>query len=339
MKCVLSLIFLVAIATFSFSQKKGKKLPCLEFQSISNLSPEEKLLSQYCAEGNLEKVKMLFAKGARLNSLISGLDDISPLQNAIGSYNYDLVKFLLDNGALPCMPYCYANDADAEVFYHISLSFYPIVSNSSDYKILEKKLIYADRILTLALQKGYKISEWDKDNHLLYLLTTYKSEGLFKLYDRWTKLGVKYNLSTTLDFFYHKIQPFNIKDTSIVKRLIKLGYNINTDRYNYSDGSGVKTTLPILYLAVKSNDVPLINFLLKNGANAAYVNTNYNHEPAWCSPLTYAVHLGHLEAAKALADHGALIRSNNCVSRKHLSPVDYALQVGRRDIAEYLITK
>ncbi|MBK9553500.1 MAG: ankyrin repeat domain-containing protein [Saprospiraceae bacterium] len=318
----------------STAQKnKSIKRPCYEYSILSNTSIEDKLLYQYCGEGNLDKVKQLFAKGARLNTFTG---ERTPLRNAISSYNLELVKYLLDNGALPYLPYCWKGE---NMSYHSSIYFKDMVKEMKDYKLIEKQLIYADQVLTMAMKKGYPPKDFDINDDYIFILEHFRSLSFFRLYDKWKKDGVGFNDSQylyNLDIFKLSLTA---KDTGFINSLIIRGLNVNCDRIPYSDNQGEYTFLPLVYYAIGKNDVVLLSYFLNKGGNPNYTNPFSSHLEAYCTPLTYAIHQGNKEMVQKLIEKGALIRINNCGKNRHVSPIDYAMAAGKRDIVEYLLTK
>jgi len=332
---IVNILFYCPVNSQAQKQKSIKR-PCYEYSMLRNTSIEDQLLYQYCREGNLDKVKQLFTKGAKLNSFTYEHEERTPLRNAISSYNLGLVKYLLDNGALPYIAYCWDG---GDIFYNSSLSFHDMVPEMNDYKLIEKQLIYADQVLTMAMKKGYQPKDFDDNIGLMYLIGKFQSEALLRLYDKWKKAGVEYNNNQYLENLNLFKWNLSIADTSFLNKLIVRGLNVNCDRLAYTENQGDYTFLPLVYHAIGRNDVALLSYILNKGGNPNYTNPFSSHLEAYCTPLTYAIHQGNKEMVQKLIEKGALIRINNCGKNRHVSPIDYAMAAGKRDIVEYLLTK
>ena len=191
----------------------------------------------------------------------------------------------------------------------------------------------------MAMKKGYPPKDFDINDDYIFILEHFRSLSFFRLYDKWKKDGVGFNDSQylyNLDIFKLSLTA---KDTGFINSLIIRGLNVNCDRIPYSDNQGEYTFLPLVYYAIGKNDVVLLSYFLNKGGNPNYTNPFSSHLEAYCTPLTYAIHQGNKEMVQKLIEKGALIRINNCGKNRHVSPIDYAMAAGKRDIVEYLLTK
>ena len=86
-----------------------------------------------------------------------------------------------------------------------------------------------------------------------------------------------------------------------------------------------------IYFATLNNNVDIVELLINNG-----VDPNYAWEDRGGTLLTQAVQMGKLEVVKVLLRYGANV--NYCGNGKH-SPLFRSIIYGRNDMMEYLLNK
>lgn len=116
----------------------------------------EELLNQVF-ESNLDKIKELLNEGANINYIDKNMD--SPLLIAISNNNYDLVKFLLENGANP--------NPDPDKVYTLPLNLAIDTSVEVTKNNIDVKEDSID-IIKLLLEFGANFNIKDKDGENAY---------------------------------------------------------------------------------------------------------------------------------------------------------------------------
>ncbi|MFA7280007.1 MAG: ankyrin repeat domain-containing protein [Sterolibacterium sp.] len=114
------------------------------------------------------------------------------------------------------------------------------------------------------------------------------------------------------------LSAVNMKETETVSRLLQKGMDVNT-----SDPMG--NTL--LMLAARNGDLPTLEVLLRNKANALKINSYKD------TALLLAAHRGHLQCVAALVDAGAEIDSSGW------TPLIYAAFEGHADLVRFLLMR
>lgn len=116
----------------------------------------------------------------------------------------------------------------------------------------------------------------------------------------------------------------------IAELMICKGANVNSTENNDSPISGA------IWLAVRKNDISLLELLLKKGAD---INVLLKHQgKEWNTPLLIAIGYGNLTLIKFLVDSGADVnKSINYGGVEIRSPLKHALDLQKPEIVQYLM--
>jgi uncharacterized protein len=131
------------------------------------------------------------------------------------------------------------------------------------------------------------------------------------------------NMTTVFGNWLH--QAASLGKFEIVKRLVAMGADINA--YSGIAGGGP------LHRAASDGHYDIVTFLTERGASLDVSEPERN-------PLFGAIHFGHTEIAKFLIDSGidtSIKYKGN--SMKNMDALAFANEWGRKEIAEYLITR
>ena len=273
-----------------------------------------------CHVGHLRVITLLLERGANINS--TNIDGYLPLHYAASRGHQDIVKYLISKGAnVNAQDWLMRTPARGATNLGDYESFMILAESGADLELCDTEGI---RPTHEAASRGHLqilADLWSRGHSLICL----DSRGRDVII-----CGFSSNHSATQTFLLncgvdisccspfsgnilHRVMLLNTSCMRLMKKIArKLGIHRTREFINYKPAHWVT----LLYLAVPTNEIPLLRFLLDAGAD---VNADGGPEG---SALMAAARAGRLEAVRLLVDAGASVtfqRKDGLVSAVELA--------------------
>ena len=275
------------------------------------------------AEGDLEEVKLLLDRGARLKYGRSSPNSAIYIATAAG--HEPVVRFLLERGAVTGI-----NCHNSIFQTAIKKSFYKILQllldfcNPSSGRLNELYWLAVaegnEPMIRLLVEAGADINSNEGREMVLATASCVNNEPMVKLIlDRGANVGLNERLNMTQSLSLAASDGFE----GVVKRLLKAGADANC--------TSAFTSSSPLQEASKNNHQSVVTLLLDAGANVNH------HQNDGTTALLSAVENGHVKIVQQLLDAGAELQTSLSRERAYRYPIQMASMLDHGSIVVLLL--